>query len=103
VVGEIHLGTFFFSDFQQSKLRPVLVLKEYEEDVLVLPLTTSLRRKGIIVKNEDLTEGKLKKTSIVITNKPFFVNKGILIRKIGKLNETKFITIKESLCKELGC
>jgi mRNA interferase MazF len=103
MVGEIYLVRLLFSDFTDSKIRPVLVIKDYEEDVLVLPLTTSLNRKGIIIKSEELVEGELKKGSIVITNKPFFMSKSLLIRKIGKVSKDKFFSIKHELCNELNC
>jgi mRNA interferase MazF len=103
MVGEIYLVRLLFSDFTDSKIRPVLVIKDYEEDVLVLPLTTSLNRKGIIIKSEELVEGELKKDSIVITNKPFFISKSLLIRKIGKVSKDKFFSIKHELCNELNC
>jgi len=65
MVGEIYLVRILFSDFTNSKVRPILIIKEYEEDVLALPLTTSLNRKGFTIKSEELVEGKLKKDSIV--------------------------------------
>jgi len=103
MVGEIYLVRMLFSDFADSKIRPVLVIKEYEEDVLVLPLTTSLNRKGLIIKSEELIEGELKKDSIVITNKPFFISKSLLIRKIGRISKNKLGIIKRELCNELSC
>ena len=62
MVGEIYLVRILFSDFTNSKVRPILIIKEYEEDVLALPLTTSLNRKGFTIQSEELVEGKLKKT-----------------------------------------
>jgi len=62
MVGEIYLVRILFSDFTNSKVRPILIIKEYKEDVLALPLTTSLNRKGFTIQSEELVEGKLKKT-----------------------------------------
>ena len=88
---------------RQEQIYKERLIKDYEEDVLVLPLTTSLNRKGIIIKSEELVEGELKKGSIVITNKPFFISKSLLIRKIGKVSKDKFFSIKHELCNELNC
>ena len=103
MVGEILLVELIFTDTVERKLRPVVVLKEYKEDILIIPLTTNLKRKGILITNNDLKEGFLMKDSVAVTNKIFFLNKDIVIKKIGKLREEKIKEIKKEVCKELEC
>ena len=103
MVGEIFLVEVYFTDLKESKIRPVLIIKEIEQDVICLPLSTKLKENRIIIHNYDLAEGKLKKDSIVIVPKNITIHKSLLIRKIAKLKYNKFKIIFNKFCKELGC
>jgi hypothetical protein len=48
-----------YSNFQEFKGRPILVFREIDKnDLLVLPLTTNLKREGIIITNSDIKKCK---------------------------------------------
>jgi len=61
MVKSIYLAKIYFTDLKDYKIRPILVIKEIENDCICLPLTTNLAQKGIVLTNNDLTEGILRK------------------------------------------
>ena len=87
-----------------SKIRPVLVIKELDKnDVMCLQLSTKFKNGRIVITNEDLSEGWIKKDSVVVVPKNFTLNKSLLIKKIGKLDNQKFQIVFDKFCKETGC
>ena len=106
MVGAIYFIEMPYSDFKTFKGRPILVFKMLDKsDVLVLPLTTNLKRKGIVVNNDDLKEGSLKKDSIVIVPKVTAVDSSIILQehKIAVLKDEVFEKVLNGLCEEFGC
>ena len=104
MVGEIYLAEIYFTDLSESKIRPVLVIKELDkEDVICLQFSTKFKEDRIIVSNNDLIEGKLKKDSLVVVPKNFTLNKQLLIKKLGKLKDNKFKEIFDKFCEKIGC
>jgi len=104
MVGEIYITKIFFTDLSEFKLRPVLIIKELDKnDIICLQLSTKIKKNRIIITNNDLAEGKLKKDSVVVIPKNFTLNKSLLIKKIAKISDIKFNIIKEKFCKELSC
>jgi len=106
MVGAIYFIEMPYSDFKTFKGRPVLVFKTLDKsDVLVLPLTTNLKRKGIVIKNDDLKEGSLKKESVVIIPKVTSVDSSIILEehKIAILKDEVFEKVLKGLCEEFGC
>jgi len=106
MVGAIYFIEMPYSDFKTFKGRPVLVFKMLDKsDVLVLPLTTNLKRKGIVVNKDDLKEGSLKKDSVVIVPKVTAVDRGIILdeHKIAVLQDEVFEKVLKGLCEEFGC
>lgn len=78
MVGSIYFISMPYSDFKKAKARPVLVFKAIDKnDLLILPLTSNLKREGIIITHNDIEDGTLKKES--------------------------FSKIKNELCSRLGC
>ena len=62
MVGNIYFIEMPYSDFRQFKGRPILVFRIIDKnDLLILPLTTNLRRDGIVINSQDIKEGSLKK------------------------------------------
>lgn len=95
-----------YSDFKNTKGRPVLVFKTIDKnDLLVLPLTTNLQREGIVVNNEDIYDGSLKKTSVIIVPKLTAIDASLILgsRFIASLKEKSFDRVKKELCLKLGC
>ncbi len=98
MVGEIHLARIDFTDGSAAKVRPVLLLKPNSfNDVLYLPLTSNLLTKGIHIDTNSLKEGNLPKTSVVVYEKPGVIATGLLLRKIGTLQNI----IYEKIISEL--
>ena len=106
MVGDIYYITMPYSDFTKAKGRPVLVVQEIDKnDVLILPLTSNLQRDGIVITNEDICDGHLKKDSVVIIPKLTAVDSSLIkgSRFIASLREESFLKVKEKLCKKLEC
>jgi len=106
VVGGIYFITMPYSDFKNTKGRPVLVFKTIDKnDFLVLPLTTNLQREGIIINNEDIYDGSLKKESVIIVLKLTAIDASLILgsRFIASLKEKSFDRVKKELCLRLGC
>jgi mRNA interferase MazF len=95
-----------YSDFKKSKARPVLVFKLLEkDDILVLPLTTNLTRKGLILTNNDIVNGSLKKDSVVIIPKLTAIDSSLISKNniIATITKEKMKQIKQMLCLEFQC
>jgi len=106
VVGSIYFINMPYSDFKQSKARPVLVFKNIDKnDLLILPLTTNLDRDGILLKEEDIEDGSLKKESVVIVPKLTAIDSSLILgsKFIASLKSTSFKKVKVELCTRLGC
>ncbi len=58
MVGSIFLAEVIFTDHSGSKLRPIIVIKEYSKNVYSLPLTTNLSVPGAEIYSDDLEEGE---------------------------------------------
>jgi len=86
MVKNIYFVNIPYSNFKQFKARPVLIFKELENDFLFLPLTSNLKRDGIVLNREDLVDGNLKKESVVVVPKITAIDKIII-----------------KLCNSLGC
>jgi len=93
------------SDLSQVKGRPILVFKELENDFLFLPLTLNLKREGVLLINNDLESGSLKKESVVIVPKINAIDKNLISKSklIGTLSDTKFDEVITTLCNSIGC
>ena len=106
MVGSIYFIEMPYSDFKQFKGRPVLVFKMIDkEDVLILPLTTNLNRKGIIIDNKDIASGSLKKESVVIVPKITAIDASLLTSNhlLATLKAESFTKVTQALCTELEC
>ena len=90
MVGGIYFIDMPYSDFKQFKARPVLVFKAIDKnDLLVLPLTTNLKREGIIITKDDIEKGSLKRDSVVIVPKLTAIDKSLIVeqKQIATLKE----------------
>ncbi|WP_457743858.1 type II toxin-antitoxin system PemK/MazF family toxin [Sulfurimonas sp.] len=106
MVGNIYFIHMPYSDFKQSKARPVLVFKEIDKnDLLILPLTSNLSREGILLREKDIEDGSLKKDSIIIVPKLTAIDSSLIIgsKFIASLKSASFKKIKMELCSKLGC
>jgi mRNA interferase MazF len=106
MVGNIYFINMPYSDFTKSKGRPVLVYKKIDkDDLLILPITSNLQRDGIVITDNDIEDGSIKKTSVVIVPKLTAVDSTLIIgsKFIASLKEESFINIKKELCIKLEC
>ena len=106
MVGSIYFIEMPYSDFREFKGRPVLVFKQIDKsDVLVLPLTTNLSREGIVITNKDVSEGSLKKESVVIVPKITAIDSALIrsSRKIATLKEQTFSKVLHQICAKFEC
>lgn len=106
MVGDIYFISMPYSDFKNAKGRPVLVFKSIDKnDLLVLPLTTNLKREGTLINNEDIHDGSLKKESVIIVPKLTAIDASLILgsRFIASLKEKSFERVKKELCLKLDC
>jgi hypothetical protein len=106
MVGSIYFIEMPYSDFKQFKGRPVLVFKVIDKnDLLVLPLTTNLRREGIVITNEDIKIGSLKKKSVVIVPKITAIDSSLISSNhhIATLKERTFEKVLKDICSKFEC
>jgi len=103
MVGEIYLAEIFFTNLEGSKIRPILIIKELDEDIISLALTSQFRENRIKVSNTDLIDGFLKKDSLVVIPKNFTIHRNLLKKYLGKINFQKMEEIKKTFCKEMEC
>jgi len=103
MVGNIYLAKIYFTDLSDYKIRPVLVIKELGEDCICLQLTSQYDNSKIIITNNNLSNGHLKKDSLVVVPKNFTLHNSILFKYIATLKENKLKSIFELFCQEIGC
>jgi len=94
---EILLVPFPFSDFSSKKVRPVLVLSkdnynDSSEDIIVSAITSNISKDNysILIISEYLEEGHLIGASSIKVENILRIDKKLLIKKIGKLNQKVF-------------
>ncbi|MDQ7045226.1 MAG: type II toxin-antitoxin system PemK/MazF family toxin [Sulfurimonas sp.] len=106
MVGHIYYISMPYSDFTKVKARPVLVFQIIDKnDVLVLPLTSNLKRDGMLITTDDIQDRSIKKDSFVIVPKLTAIDSSLIIgsRFIASLKEDSFIKIKNELCLKFNC
>jgi mRNA-degrading endonuclease toxin of MazEF toxin-antitoxin module len=106
MVGSIYFVEMPYSDFKQFKGRPVLVFSVIDKnDVLVLPLTTNLHREGIVITNDDIETGSLKKESVVIVPKITAIDALLISERnsIATLKNKSFEKILKEICHKFEC
>ena len=106
MVGSIYFIEMPYSNFRHSKGRPVLVFKVIDKnDVLILPLTTNLEREGIVISNDDVDRGSLKKRSVVIVPKITAIDASLILDEnhIATLKSTTFKRVLREICNKFEC
>ena len=106
MVGRIYFTEITYTNFKESKGRPILLIKELENDYLFLPLTSNLNKNGILINNEDLSDGVLRKKSIIIVPKISAIDKNLIEYKakyLATINNDKLKIIINKICSSFGC
>ena len=94
---DIFLVPFPFSDQSGQKVRPVLVLShdsynQFGEDIIVCAITSNFKmnKYSIIVDGGNLEAGKLYEKSCIKIDSLLKINKKLIIKNIGTLNQATF-------------
>ncbi|MBT7237726.1 type II toxin-antitoxin system PemK/MazF family toxin [Candidatus Woesearchaeota archaeon] len=102
--GEIYLVPFPFSDFSGSKVRPIVIISKNEfnnhsHDLIVCGVTTNLSKDNytIQITTKSLVEGKLFSESAIKAENILRIDKSLLIKKIGKINQDKIRLVIQKL------
>ena len=103
MVGDIYLAKIYFTDLSAYKLRPVLVIKELDDDCMCLQLTTQTKTGRLTIGQQDLVKGGLKKESFVIVPKNFTLHKSIFVKYLATLNLELTGKITREFCLAMGC
>ncbi|MEK6917509.1 MAG: type II toxin-antitoxin system PemK/MazF family toxin [Nanoarchaeota archaeon] len=100
--GEILIVPFPFSDLSSIKQRPVLVLSKNDyndkyEDIVTCGITSNLKDPSfsVLIDNNSLDEGSVPVKSRIKADKLFTINKGVIRKKIGRINKETFLSVKK--------
>ena len=104
--GDILVLELPFTDLLGRKLRPVAVissgdLNRLSEDLIVSKISSStfFPEYEVVIEQDDLAEGKLKKTSYIHCHSLFTVEKSLVFRKVGRLSGKKIDEVRRVLKK----
>ncbi|MDP3919059.1 MAG: type II toxin-antitoxin system PemK/MazF family toxin [Nanoarchaeota archaeon] len=99
--GDIVLFPFPYTDLSSRKLRPSLVISnQMEDDILLCQITSKGIKKDkytVELKNNELLEGDLMIDSYVRTNMIFTASIELILKKLCKVNKSKYDEIVESI------
>ncbi len=96
--GDIVLVSFPFSDLTSFKRRPCLILKEHEQDVLVIFISSQLNKESghdFILRRDNINN--LAVDSVVKIWKINILHKSLILKKIGFLSKDNKIVLKNKL------
>ena len=106
--GDIALVPVPFTDLSAIKRRPVLILSgtrynRHAPDVIVAAITSNLTAAPhrVLIAAKDVTEGTLKKTSMVRSDKLYTLSRDIIIRRFGRLNSAILSLVFEEMDRVL--
>jgi len=99
---EIVIVPYPFSDSDESKVRPALIVSndKYNQsslDFIMAPLTSVLKNDAysIFISQDNLASGELMLASRIKANKLFSIKKSRIITKLGVLSDDKFAEVKK--------
>lgn len=99
---EVVLCEFYFSDFKQNKLRPVVVFKDNLpfDDFVGMAVSSRVDRLNddeIIIDDSDFIAGFLVKRSKVMVRKTFVISKQVIVKNMARFQSQlsrKYNTIR---------
>lgn len=107
--GEVVLVPFPFTDLSQIKRRPVLVLSSQKhnrtsKDFISCGITSNLenRRNSVLLDPSEMTEGSIPVRSRIKYDKIFTLEKGLILKGLGKVSPQKLAKVKSGLISLLG-
>src|SRR5262249_49785375 len=86
--GDVFICQFPFTSGATSKPRPVLVLFDRQQDVIICRITSAARSGTLDITLANWQQAGLAKPSIARLDKLVTAEKSILTRRLGKLNST---------------
>jgi mRNA interferase MazF len=99
---DILLVPFPFSNQQGNKVRPVLVFSNDQfnkrsEDVIVMAITSNISKDvfSVFLDSQDIVEGILRDDCCVKVESILKLDKNLIIKKLGGINEEKFKDVVE--------
>ena len=96
--GEVLLAWLIFSDGQGAKRRPVLVVRDFgDDDLLVAPITSQPARVVTDVMLYDWKDAGLKLPSVVRAEKLATIAKSCVARRLGALPTNELVRVRETL------
>lgn len=102
--GDVVLVPFPFSDLSGTKKRPVLILSKTEynqstEDAITAGITSNIRKitGSLIIGSNNFETGNISAVSMVRADSLFTIHQGLIIKKIGKLDNVTFQKVKDKL------
>ena len=101
VKGDVVVVNFPFTDLSGFSKRPALVIANLRgDDIILCQITTKQTRKdeyALSLENEDFCEGKLIHSSFIRVNKLFTASKRVILKKVARVSQEKFIQTKNKL------
>jgi mRNA interferase MazF len=102
--GDIVIAELLYSEQIGIKIRPALVISNTKynknsDDIILLKITSSEKRTkyDLILKAEDIENGKLKNESIIMIDNPVTTYKGVIQTKVGKITKEKLKEVKQKI------
>jgi mRNA interferase MazF len=106
---DLLLVPFPFSDQSGRKVRPVIVVSnntfnEKSEDIIVIAVTSNISKDyySLSLTNNDLEEGKLFTPCCIKVENILKLEKELIVKKIGRINEKTLKEIISVLFKIVG-
>jgi mRNA-degrading endonuclease toxin of MazEF toxin-antitoxin module len=100
MVGKVFLAKIYFTNNEDYKIRPILVIQKNSfGDLIYIPFTTEPSNlNSIKFLNSDLEIGEFKKTSYLIVDKTCTINSSLLQKEIAKIKIEKLNFILKKYC-----
>ena len=104
--GEILIVPFPFSNLSSIRQRPVLILSNSEYNktsnyLVTCGITSNLKdtKYSVLIDNESLLEGNIPTKSRIKVDKLFTLEKGIIKKKLGRINQETFNSVKKEFVR----
>jgi len=104
MVGKIYLAKIYFTNGENYKLRPILIIKENSfKDYIYIPFTTEANNTySLKFSNSDLKTGKFQKISYLIIDKTCTIQSTLLTKEIGQITDEKLQEVFNLYCDFLN-
>jgi len=105
---DIVLCEFYFTDFNTTKKRPVLVFKDNlpYDDFIGIPISSKISKLNedeYIIDKSDFKYGEIPVKSKLMIRKTFVISKRVVIKKYGTLSEHSYLKYQNKFCEYFGC